>query len=158
MRLLKALLLGERPSGNMDYKMPQLQALLMCDTVVIAPDGKIQLQGIFDQISTVALPASHRMAWLYFRFLVDKPKASHVTVHFSINRPNGVTETMADLKVPVALDGKAEGNVALQNLPLHSAGYHTIDLFVEEEKIGSYRFLVELIRSQAGGMRRESVN
>ena len=138
--------------------MPRLEALLMCDTLVIAPDGKIQLQGIFDRIFVGSLPASHRMAWLYFRFLLEKPKAPYTHVHLSINRPNGLTEKMADLKVPVGADGKVEGNVALQNFPLMSEGYHSVDLFMGEDKVGSYRFVVELIKSGAGGKRNESVN
>jgi len=137
----------------------RLEAILMCDTVVMAPDGKIQLQGIFDRIFAISLPASHRVAWLYFRFLLDKPKAPYTVVHFSINRPNGMTEKMAELKVPVGVDGKVEGNVALQNFPLHGEGYHSIDLFVGEEKLGSYRFLVELIKSGPGGEKQNaSVN
>jgi len=97
------------------------------------------------------------MAWLYFRFRFDKPKAPYTMVHISINRPNGITEKMADLKVSVAPDGKADGSVALQNLPLHSQGYHSIDLFVGQDKVGSYRFLVELIKTEAGG-KHASIN
>ena len=66
----------------------------MCDTIVIAPDGKVQLQGIFDRILTGALPASHRIAWLYFRFVIENSKAPYTKVHFAINRPNNFTEKM----------------------------------------------------------------
>ena len=65
---------------------------------------------------------------------------------------------MADLKVPVGPDGKVEGNVALQNFPLLGEGYHSVDLFCGEEKVGSYRFMVELIKSQPGGKRSGGVN
>jgi len=90
--------------------MARLEALLMCDTVVVASDGKIQLQGIFDRIFTDALPASHRMAWLYFRFVIDKPKAPYTLVHFSVRRPNGFTEKMAELKVPVVTERLIPGS------------------------------------------------
>ena len=136
----------------------RLEALLMCDTIVLAPDGKIQLQGIFDRIFAASLPASHRIAWLYFRFVLEKPKAPYSVVHFSINRPNGLAEKMAELKVPVAADGKVEGSVALQNFPLHGEGYHSIDLYIGDEKVGSYRFLVELVKSGLGAKRHESLN
>jgi Family of unknown function (DUF6941) len=80
----------------------RLEALLMCDTVVFGPDGKIQLQGIFDRIFASSFPAAHRMAWVYFRFVLDKPEAPYVNVHFRIQRPNGMTEKMGELKVRLA--------------------------------------------------------
>ena len=138
--------------------MARLEALLMCDIVVFAPDGKIQLQGIFDRIVANSFPASHPMAWLYFRFRLDEPKAPYTNVQFSINTPNGLTEKMAELKVQVGPDGKAEGSIALQNFPLRAEGFHSIDLYVAEEKIGSFRFLAELAKSGPERKPNERVN
>jgi len=52
--------------------MVKLQALLLCDLVVRAPDGKLQLQGIFHVIHVRSLPAQHPAMWLYFPFLVER--------------------------------------------------------------------------------------
>lgn len=139
--------------------MARLEALLICDYVVPGPDGKLQLQGIFDRISVGSLPASHRMAYLYFRFFLEKLKAPYTMVHFSINRPNRMTEKMAEFKVPVGGAGKVEGNVALRNFPLYAEGEHSIDMYTGSDKVGSYRFLVELVKGAGGVVKKdESVN
>ncbi len=139
--------------------MARLEALLLCDYVVTGPDGKIQLQGIFDRIFVGSLPASHPMAFLYFRFFLDKVKAPYTVVTFSISRPDGMTEKMAEFKVPVNDAGKAEGNVALKNFPLYVPGAHSIEVHTGGEKVGSYRFLVEFVKTASGGSKKnESLN
>jgi hypothetical protein len=52
----------------------RLQALLLCDLIVRGPDGKNQLQGVFDVIFCRDFPAQHASLWLYFRFPVQQAR------------------------------------------------------------------------------------
>ena len=52
--------------------MTKLQALLLCDLVVTTPEGKVQLQGLFDVINTFQLPTRHGRMWVFFRFLMEE--------------------------------------------------------------------------------------
>src|SRR6266571_2643767 len=136
--------------------MARLEALLLCDLHVFGPDGKVQLQGIFDRIFVQSFPASHRSAWLYFRFFVETAsKAPYMLVSFSISRPNGITEKLGEFKAPIGYGGKVEGSLALKNFPLYGEGDHSIDLYTSGEKVGSYKFWVHVVKSSpAGGQQK----
>jgi len=117
--------------------MVKLQALLLCDLVVRAPDGKLQLQGIFHVIHVRSLPAQHPAMWLYFRFLVERLSSNgQDTIVVLFKRPSGETEKLPELRVQ--LDGDSvEGQLQLRGLPLMEEGVHSFELYFNEELVGS---------------------
>ena len=131
--------------------MTQLQAILLCDLVVQTPEGKVQLQGLFDVIHAAKLSDTHGRMWVFFRFLLDqadREKESH-TVRLFLHRPDGETETLPQLKVKVGHQGTVQGYVQLQGLPLKQTGQHWLELFYDEERVGSCRFFVRGASPQA---------
>lgn len=127
--------------------MARLEALLLCDLVVVAPDGKYQLQGVFEKIWAAALPAQHRSMWIYFRFFVneDEPDGGQHTLTFILRRPSGTQERLPELQAQPSEGGKIEGNIQLQGLPLHEEGEHWFELYFDAEMVGSSRFAVERV-------------
>ena len=139
--------------------MKRFEALILCDQVVRAPDNKVQLQGLFDRIQTAALPAAHRIAWLYFKFYAEPPREKRViVVRFTLTRPGQIIERLPEMKMQLPLDGRIEGQVALANLPLHSAGQHLFTLYADGEQIASCGFTVDLISTPQPRIQNDSIN
>jgi len=128
--------------------MAQLQALLLCDLVVTTPEGKVQLQGLFDVINTFQLPTRHGQMWVFFRFLlkdgegVDEGEIR--TLRLFLQRPGGETDSLPQMEVKVGKHGTVQGYVQLQGLPLQHKGEHRLELFYGDTKVGSCRFFVRM--------------
>ncbi len=129
-------------------KMTQLQALLLCDLVVTTPEGKVQLQGLFDVIHTRNLPTRHNQMWVFFRFCLQNSEREDLgtthTMRLFLQRPNGETERLPQMDVKVGHHETVQGYIQLQGLPLKEKGEHRLDLFYGEEKVGSCRFFVKM--------------
>ena len=132
--------------------MAQLQALLLCDLVVTTPEGKIQLQGLFDVINTVQLPTRHGRMWVFFRFLMEEEdwveEGKTRTMTLFLQRPSGETESLPQMEVKVGHQGTVQGYVQLQGLPLEEKGEHWLELYYGETRVGRCRFFVRLTKPQ----------
>lgn len=127
--------------------MAQLQALLLCDQVVQAPDGKVQLQGLFDTVSASAVPATHPCLWVFFRFLLEESQVrSEQTypVKLYLHRPSGATDEIPQMQAKADPMGVIQGYLQLRGLVLKEAGEHWFELFCEDQRIGACRFLVKV--------------
>ncbi len=132
--------------------MAQLQALLLCDLVVTTPEGKVQLQGLFDVINTVQLPTRHGRMWVFFRFLMEEEdwveEGKTRTMTLFLRRPSGETESLPQMEVKIGHQGTVQGYVQLQGLPLKQKGEHWLELFYGETRVGRCRFFVRLTQPQ----------
>ncbi len=128
--------------------MAQLQALLLCDLVVTTPEGKVQLQGLFDVINTFQLPTRHGRMWVFFRFLLEDGEGADEdqtrTLRLLLQRPGGETDSLPNMEVKVGHHGTVQGYVQLQGLPLKQEGEHRLELYYGDTKVGSCRFFVRM--------------
>ena len=148
--------------------MARLEALLLCDLIVKGPDGKVQIQGIFDRISAAKFPAQHRAMWAYFRFFVDEKERGDTENHmlsFMVRRPNGANKALPSVHIQVKGppgEAKVEGQIQMQGLPIHEKGEHWFDLYFDDKRIGSYKFSGTLLpsakRTTKKGRGHESVH
>ena len=124
--------------------MHRLEALLLCDLVVIGPDGKLQLQGVFDTVMVKSLPAQHQRAWIYFRFYPDleHPNGGDHQLRFQLHRPDGTNESMPEMRAEPDVSGKIEGFLEMRGMPLLHEGEHRFELYVDGGEAGYCRFEV----------------
>lgn len=122
--------------------MIRLEAILLCDQVVRQNSGKLQLQGIFDRIYSLRVPARHAEMCLYFRFFVESEdlEGNASQLVFILHRPKGTTEQLPTLTAKIDENGKIEGVIQLQGLPLNDWGEYFIKLYFNDKEVGSYRF------------------
>ena len=127
--------------------MPHLEALLLCDLVVIGQEGKVQLQGIFDSVVVRSLPAQHQRAWIYFRFYpeIERQNGGDYRLHLQLHRPSGIRESMPEMKAEPDPSGKIVGFIELRGIPLHEEGFHRFELYFNGEEVGHCRFEVKKI-------------
>ena len=127
--------------------MVLLQALLLCDQVVQAPDGKVQLQGLFDTVSASSVPAAHPCLWVFFRFLLqgkEKDASGNYPVRLFLHRPSGATDEIPEMKANADGMGVIQGYLQLRGMVLKEAGEHWFELFCKDKSVGSCRFIVKI--------------
>ncbi len=141
--------------------MQHLEALLLCDLIVMGPDRKVQLQGIFDTVMVRDLPAQHQRAWIYFRFYHE---TEHINggdhrLRLQLLRPSGMRESMPELPAEPDVSGKIEGFVEMRGVPLLEEGEHRFELFFDGEEVGYCRFEVKRLPApdQTGGKSNATV-
>jgi hypothetical protein len=127
--------------------MPHLEALLLCDLVVIGPEGKLQLQGIFDTVMVRDFPAQHQRAWIYFRFYpgLDRPNGGDNKLRLQLLRPSGIRESMPEMQAEPDASGKIVGFLEIRGMPLFEEGEHRFELYYDGEEVGYCRFEVKKI-------------
>ncbi len=139
--------------------MTRLEALILCDLIVVAPDRKFQLQGVFDRIFTPHLPAKHTRAFLYFRLYVEgAAPESKQELRLNVSGPGGHTEQLAPTQVTVGPRGKVEGYIQLLGLPLRQAGNHWLRLFLDDQEVGAYQFEVVVVDTAPTGSGSQMVH
>ena len=131
--------------------MFEMEAIVLCDLVVQAPNGKLQLQGLFDVIQTVQIPSRHQGMWIFFRFRPssggDLPDEHRVKLE--IRRPNGESYTLPNLTAKRNPRGAIQGYLQVQGLPLQEEGEHYVVVSCDDQQVGEVRFLVMQARPQA---------
>jgi hypothetical protein len=139
--------------------MQRMEALLLCDLIVIGPDRKLQLQGIFDTVMVKSLPAQHQRAWIYFRFYPERehPDGGAYELRFQLLRPDGTHETMPAMRAEPDQNGKIEGFLEMRGVPLLQEGEHRFELFVDGERTGYCRFEVRRIPISASAEGKQNV-
>ncbi len=124
----------------------RLESVLLCDLIVVGPDRKFQLQGIFDRIFSTRLPIRHGRAFVYFRFYTEAARQdSQHELKLSLSEPDGQNRELATTRVKVGSHGKVEGYIQLVGLPLSAAGVYRLRLRFDEQEIGSYLFEVTIV-------------
>lgn len=137
----------------------RLESILLCDLIVVAPERKFQLQGVFDRIFTSRLPIRHSRAFLYFRFYVSEAETgSKLELRLALTSPAGGTEQLSPTSVKVGQRGKVEGYIQLVGVPLRDSGHYRLRLFADEQEVGFYSFEVVLVRSDQSGTGSQMVH
>ncbi len=135
--------------------MAHLEALLLCDLIVIGPEGKLQLQGIFDTVMVQNFPSQHQRAWVYFRFYpdFDRPNGGEHKLLLQLLRPSGMRESMPEMRAEPDVSGKVVGFIEMRGIPLFEEGDHHLELYYDGQEVGHCRFEVKRIPlpDSAGG-------
>ena len=124
--------------------MPILQAILLCDQVRKRPDGKLQLQGLFDTIKVAKLPSLHPELWVFLRLLLEEEDGPRNQRQLSLflHRPSGESRALPPLQARVSSNRVVQANLQLKGLQIKEPGHHWLELFCDREKVGACRFLV----------------
>lgn len=119
-------------------------AVILCDRVKReAGTNKATLDGIFDRVFLPAFPGGMNMA-LFIR-VVAEDAGSELPLTFNLVRPNGMIERFPPVRL-VLTDGRAEGQVNIQGLPIMEPGEHRFELSHGSTRVGLTSFIVEEVR------------
>jgi hypothetical protein len=145
-------MMPEVPASWLDdgaREKPLCVALVICNEVIEDKrSGNKTLVGLFNNIMTPQLPATHPRMFL-FASLTSGTGAW--TFSFRITAPSG--KEVLRMQDSARFDDPLVGHdlvVELRNLPVEEAGVYFVDLFLNEMPIANRRFTVTVQMSNPG--------
>jgi len=115
---------------------------LLCDAANISEEGKLNILGAFDTISTASFPAVHPMMRLVLRLSASPAEAGRrrgLTVRVLTADGAAIGELNANFVVPKPPPGSAAGIQMIFNLPnttYEQAGRYAFHILIDEDEKG----------------------
>ena len=137
----------------------KLNFIHLCDEATFSQEGKLSLIGIFDVVNVVNLPGSLVKAVLVCNFSVLNQKLDTVKLDISISKEEEqepvfklptISANLVRKQNPSIKDDENKIGMSLQltNLQFKSEGNYFINVVVNGELLGKYKFSVNKIQSK----------
>lgn len=121
-------------------------------------DGKLSINGIFDEIYAHKFPSSFVRGFLAFTITGGEPNKDY-TIGVKIqNLENGKEILEKKVNIPAGDKGKGNFVAEMVGLPLPSPGRYLISLTYRGEEIGSTLFNVSTPPQGGGKRNKETIN
>lgn len=118
--------------------------VLLCDYANISREGKLNINGVFEEFRTTNLPGVLPRAY-FVAALTGEPNVSH---KIKLTLENGVVEELMQLEVVTGANGKANIIVELIAPRFISEGKHFIKIISENQEVGKAAIDVILMKKE----------
>jgi len=110
--------------------------IILCDNASLK-DKKLSIEGVFDAIYAPSFPATHKTMYIVSHFEIDPGSYNE---KFVITRPDGTKFTSQEFPFE-AEKSRHQFIQQLNNLALTKEGKYTVEIYINNELIGSNYFL-----------------
>lgn len=126
---------------------PKAEILALSNYADFSKDGKLSINGIFDEIYSPKFPSQFVRGFLVFTIARLESNKEH-TVKVTIKSPKNENILEKDVILKVGTNGKGNFIAELVGLPLPSQGLYNINLQEKGKDIGSTAFTVIQVKSE----------
>ncbi|OGD88099.1 hypothetical protein A3I53_02215 [Candidatus Curtissbacteria bacterium RIFCSPLOWO2_02_FULL_40_13b] len=132
-------------NSKMSDETLSVNLFVICDYALVSQEGKLSINGIFDNIYTEQTPSIHPQAFIVLS-LKGKPLSEH-DIKLEISSPNGKTIV---INVPVRIGPNGAHNIVsrLSPLPLDEFGEYLVSVKEKQRNFGKLRFSVIKTKGQ----------
>jgi uncharacterized protein YfaP (DUF2135 family) len=119
----------------------RLEILALCNYASFSKDGKLNINGIFDEIYANKFPSSLLRAFLVLTLSDIKPgKTTHLDI--DISDPQGKSTFNNKIVLKAGRNGKGNFNAELIGMPLPKKGVYKISVKHKGNELGFTKFTV----------------
>lgn len=135
----------------------KIEIIALANYAEYSKDGKLSIDGIFDEIYAQAFPSSFVRGFLVFTISGGNPSTEKNLV-VEVVGPDKKNILSQNVKVPFGLKGKGNYILELLSMPLPKDGDYEVSIKDGEEVIGRTKFAVTGVRQDEKGRARPTIN